>query len=76
MGERVVRIARAAETAEKVKDLERTIVRSYSDVMKRESSLLYKERLLSSRKMAAQKKEHELVRSRREEFDEKLEVLN
>lgn len=74
MGERLVRQAKAAETAEKMKEVEKTIVRSYCDVMKRESSLLYKERVSATRKMNALKKEHELSKSRREDFDDKLEV--
>ena len=49
MGERMRRVAKAAETAEKMKQLEKTIVRSYSEVMKRESTQLYKERVSESR---------------------------
>lgn len=75
MGERVVRVKKAAEVAEKARELEKTIVRSYSEVMKRESSLLYKERVASTRTLTALKKEHELVKTRREDHDEKLEVL-
>lgn len=74
MGERRARMDRAAETAEKLKVMDRTIVQSYGNVMKREATLLYKEQVQSERKQNALKKEHEMMQTKRLDFDEKLEV--